>query len=132
MDDRNLVAVAEQAAATAKVVRGAREGATVKFEDGRVFLGCGMEYEDPALNVDAITSAIAAGRIEGARRAVRVGLYSPVAEGLPTIAPGALRRLQEIGVPGLVVIRSSGNGAREECRLSDLLAAAGLAGRSAT
>lgn len=128
MDDRNLVAVAEQAAATARVVRGSREGATAKFDDGRVFLGCRMEFADPALDVDAITAALAAGRVEGARRVVRVGLYAPGATGLPTVAPATLLRLRELAAPGLVLILSSGSGLREERRLEDLLAAAGLAG----
>ena len=50
MDDRNLVAVAEQAAATSRNLRGPVEGATVKADDGRVFLGCRLEYEDPDLD----------------------------------------------------------------------------------
>jgi len=128
MDDRNLVAVAEQAAATAKVVRGAREGATAKFEDGRVFRGCRVEFEDPALDVDAVTAAIAAGRVEGARRVVRVGLYAPVEGRLPALAPAALARLREVAAPGLVVILSSGSGERAERTLAELLAEAGAAG----
>lgn len=131
MDDRNLVAVAEQAAATAKVVRGAREGATAKFDDGRVFLGCRMEFEDAALDVDAISAALAAGRVEGARRVARVGLYSPVEHGLPRITAATLRRLREVGAPGLVVILSSGSGERVERRLEDLLKEAGVSGSAA-
>lgn len=127
MDDRNLVAVAEQAAATSKVLRGPREGATAKFDDGRVFLGCRLEFADPSLDVDAVTAAIAAGRVQGGRRVVRVGLYAPLTTGLPTLAPATLRRLREVAAPGLAVILSSGAGAREERSLDDLLAAAGIA-----
>jgi cytidine deaminase len=126
MDDRNLVAVAEQAAATARVVHGAREGATAKFEDGRVFLGCRLEFADPALDVDAITAALAAGRVEGARRVVRVGLYAPLAEGLPRVAPATLLRLRELAAPGLALILSGGSGVRAERTLQQLLAEAGL------
>lgn len=127
MDDRNLVAVAEQAAATSKVLRGAREGATAQFDDGRVFLGCKMEFADPSLDLDAISAAIASGRVQGGRRVVRVGLYSPVGDGLPVVTPAALRRLREVGAPGLALILSSGAGARTERSLTDLLAAAGIA-----
>lgn len=132
MDDRNLVAVAEQAAATSKVLRGAREGATAKFEDGRVFLGCKLEFADPSLDLDAISSAVAAGRVQGGRRVVRIGLYSPISDGLPTVSASTLRRLREVGAPGLALILSSGAGARTERSLSELLAAAGIAELRAT
>jgi len=127
MDDRNLVAVAEQAAATSKVLRSPVEGCTVLFDDGRVFLGCRMEYEDAALDQDALSSALAAGRVEGARRAFRVGMYSPVDAGLPVPGAAGLRRLQEVGVPGLAVLLSSGSGERVEKSLDELLAEAGAA-----
>lgn len=127
MDDRNLVAVAEQAAATSKVLRSPVEGCTVLFDDGRVFLGCRMEYEDAALDQDALSSALAAGRVDGARRAFRVGMYSPVDEGLPVLAVAGLRRLQEVGVPGLAVLLSAGSGERVEKPLDELLAEAGVA-----
>ncbi len=121
MDDRNLVAVAEQAAATSRVLRGSLEGATVKFDDGRVFLGCRLEFADPALDQDAISNALAAGRVEGAYRPVRIGLYSPVAEGLPRPAAAALRRLAELAEPGLEVLVSAGTGERRAFALEDLL-----------
>lgn len=127
MDDRNLVAVAEQAAATSKVLRGAREGATAKFEDGRVFLGCKMEFADPSLDLDAISAAVSAGCVQGGRRVVRIGLYSPISDGLPVVSAATLRRLREVGAPGLALILSSGAGARTERSLSELLAAAGIA-----
>lgn len=126
MDDRNLVAVAEQAAAPSRVLRGAREGATVKAEDGRVFLGCRMEYADPALDQDAVSNGLAAGQVQGMRRVARVGLYSPLGEGLPRIPPAALRRLRELAAPGLAVILSGGTGSFVERRLEDLLAEAGI------
>ncbi len=127
MDDRNLVAVAEQAAATAKTLRGPLEGCTILFEDGRVFLGCRLEYADSSLDQDAISNALAAGRVEGAYRPYRIGLYAPVAEGLPDVAAAALLRLQEVAVPHLNFILSSGSGERVEVPLADLLQRAGLA-----
>jgi len=127
MDDRNLIAVAEQAAATSMVKRGTLEGATILFEDGRVFLGSRMEYDNADLDQDAVSNAMTAGRVEGAYRPFRVGVYSPVSEGLPEIAPIALRRLKEIGVPNLAVIKSSGSGERVVFSLDDLLATAGIA-----
>ena len=127
MDDRSLVAVAEQAAATSKVLRGPVEGCTVLFDDGRVFLGCRMEYADAALDQDALSSALAAGRVEGARRAFRVGVYSPVDAGMPVPDAAGLRRLQEVAAPGLAVLLSAGSGERVERPLADLLAEAGVA-----
>lgn len=127
MDDRNLVAVAEQAAATSQVLRKPFEGCTVLFEDGRVFLGCRMEYQDAALDQDALSNALAAGRVEGARRAWRVGMYSPLAEGLPQPATEALRRLKEVAAPGLALILSAGSGERVERTLDEMLAEAGVA-----
>ncbi|PCJ53238.1 MAG: hypothetical protein COA70_09940 [Planctomycetota bacterium] len=127
MDDRNLIAVAEQAAATSKVKRGTLEGATILFEDGRVFLGSRLEYDDATLDQDAVSNALAAGRVEGAYRPFRVGVYAPVSEGLPEVAPIALRRLQEAGRPDLAIVMSSGAGERVAFSLSDLLATAGLA-----
>ena len=127
MDDRNLIAVAEQAAATSMVKRGMLEGATILFEDGRVYLGCRLEYDNADLDQDAVSNAIAAGRVEGAYRPFRVGVYSPVAEGLPEIAPAALQRLKEVGAPNLMVVKSSGSGERVAFSLDDLLATAGIA-----
>jgi len=127
MDDRNLIAVAEQAAATAKVKRSPLEGCTILFEDGRVFLGCRLEFEDASLDQDSVSNALAAGRVEGAYRPYRVGIYAPVAEGLPEVAPLALQRLKEVGSPNLMVIKSSGSGERVEFSLQDLLATAGMA-----
>ena len=126
MDDRNLVAVAEQAAATAKTLRSPLEGCTILFEDGRVFLGCRMEYADAHLDQDAISNALAAGRVEGAYRPYRIGLYAPVVDGLPEVATSALLRLQEVAAPNLSLILSSGSGQRVEVPLAELLQRAGL------
>ena len=124
MDDRNLVAVAEQAAATSKVLRSPVEGCTVLFDDGRVFLGCRMEFEDASLDQDSMSNAVAAGRVDGARKAFRAGMYSPLAEGLPKPNADGLRRLKEIATPGLAVVLSSGSGERVERSLDELLAEA--------
>lgn len=121
MDDRNLVAVAEQAAATSRVLRSPIQGCTVLFDNGKVFLGCRMEYQDSSLDQDAVSSALAAGRVEGAYRPHRVGIYSPVAQGLPQIPRASLLRLQELGAPGLSFVLSSGTGERVVRTLEDLL-----------
>ncbi|MHC4837532.1 MAG: hypothetical protein ACYTF3_05025 [Planctomycetota bacterium] len=124
MDDRNLVAVAEQAAATSRVLRSPLQGCTILFDDGQVFLGCRMEYEDASLDQDAVANALAAGRVEGAYRPHRIGVYSPLSEGLPEIPRATLERLLELGSPDLKVVLSPGTGRREERSLADLLAAA--------
>jgi hypothetical protein len=126
MDDRSLVAVAEQAAATAKVLRSPIEGATVLYDDGSISRGCRMEYEDPSLDQDAISNAVAAGRSVGAYRPLRIGIYAPVAEGLPEVSVAALQRLKAVAVPNLEVIFSSGSGERVARSLDEMLAAAGL------
>jgi hypothetical protein len=125
MDDRNLVAVAEQAAATAKVLRSPIEGCTILYDDGSVSRGCRLEYPDAALDQDAVSNAIAAGRSMGAYHPYRIGVYSPVAEGVPELSPAALQRLQAVAAQGLVVIFSSGSGDRVERSLDEMLAAAG-------
>jgi hypothetical protein len=126
MDDRNLVAVAEQAAATSKVIAGPIAGCTVRAVDGRVFLGCLLEFEDSSLNLDPISSALGAGRCEGVRCVDRIGYYSPTGGELPRIPDATLRRLQEIAAPGLAVIFSPGTGKRVEKSLDLLLNEAGL------
>jgi len=123
MDDRNLVAVAEQAAATSRVHRGPIQGCTVLFDNGEVFLGCRLEYKDPALDQDAVANALAAGRVEGAYRAHRIGIYSPLQEGLPEVPRDTLLRLQEIATPDLCFVLSSGTGERVLRSLADLLQA---------
>lgn len=125
MDDRSLVAVAEQAAATAKVMRNPIEGATVLYDDGSISRGCRLEYEDPALDQDSISNAIAAGRSVGAYRPLRVAIYAPVPEGLPELDLTCLQRLKAVSVAGLEITFSSGSGERVTRSLDDLLAAAG-------
>lgn len=133
MDDRNLIAVAEQAAATSRVVRGALEGATIKGDDGRTFLGCRLEFEDPSLDQDAISNGIAAGRVEGMRKVVRAGYYSPARpedlgeDGLPVLSKSALMRLREVATADMVVILSPGTGQFIERPLKELLAQANMA-----
>ncbi len=126
MDDRNLVAVAEQAAATSRVLRGPIAGCTVKADDGRVFLGCRLEYGDPALDQDPIDGGLATGRVNGMRRAVRIGYYSPTEGELPVVPAATLRRLQELASPDLVILFSPGSGDRIEKSLAGLLAEAGI------
>ena len=62
----------------------------------------------------------------GAYRPLRVGIYAPVAHGLPELSATALLRLQAVAVPGLEVIFSSGSGERVVRSLAEMLAAAGL------
>ena len=122
MDDRNLVAVAEQAAATSRVRPGGHfAGCTVKADDGRVFRGCVLEYQDPALDQDPIANAIASARSDGVRKIVRIGLYSSTGGDLPQIPFATLRRMEELAAPGLAVIFSPGTGERVEKSLDELL-----------
>ncbi len=126
MDDRNLIAVAEQAAATSRALRGPVAGATAKADDGRVFLGCLLQYADPALDQDPVANALAAGRVQGMRRVARIGLYSPTGGPLPAIPRETLQRLRELAAPGLAVLFSAGTGEFVERTLDQLLAEAGL------
>ena len=122
MDDRNLIAVAEQAAATSKVRPGGIfAGCTVKADDGRVFRGCVLEYANADLDQDPISNALASARSEGVRKIQRVGLYSPTGGPLPVIPALTLARLQEVGTEDLVVIFSPGTGDRVEKSLAGLL-----------
>jgi cytidine deaminase len=127
MDDRNLVAVAEQAAATSLIQEGPVAGCTVLSDDGRVFLGCVMEYSEPELNQDPIANALAVGRVNGMRGVKRVGYYCPTGGSLPTIPALTLRRLQELGTDDLAILFSPGTGDRIEISLGQLLAEANLA-----
>lgn len=125
MDDRNLVAVAEQAAATSRALRGPVAGATVLADDGRVFRGCLVQYQDPALDQDPLAAALAAGRVQGMRRAVRAAIYSPTGGPLPELPRATLLRLREFAAPGLAIIFSPGTGRFVERSLDELLAEAG-------
>ncbi len=126
MDDRSLVAVAEQAAATAKVLRNPIEGATVIYDGGSISRGCRLEFDDPSLDQDSVSNAVAAGRSVGAYRPLRIAVYSPVIDGLPELNVDCLQRLKAVSADGLEVIFSSGSGDRVTRSLSELLAAAGV------
>ncbi|RMH04180.1 MAG: hypothetical protein D6702_03870 [Planctomycetota bacterium] len=126
MDDRNLIAVAEQAAATSRVLRGPIAGCTILADDGRVFLGCRLEYEDPGLDQHPLDNALGAGRVQGMRRVVRGGFYSPEPGPGPAVPAATLRRLRELADPGFVLLCSYGTGERTERPLAELLAEAGL------
>ena len=68
MDDRNLTAVAEQAAATSRVKRNSIEGCTILYDDGHVAMGCRLEYDDASLDQNSVSNALAAGRVNGSYR----------------------------------------------------------------
>ncbi|MFT7517224.1 MAG: hypothetical protein ACI84O_001014 [Myxococcota bacterium] len=121
MDDRNLTAVAEQAAATSKVKRSAIEGCSVLFDDGHVAMGCRLEYADAALDQGAVSNALAAGRVHGSYRPLRIGVYSPIAE-WPRPSKSALAQVAECAVGEVTLILSSGSGERKVVLLSELLA----------
>ncbi len=126
MDDRNLVAVAEQAAATSLVQQGPIAGCTVLSDDGRVFMGCLIEYANADLNQDPISNALAVGRVSGMRRVQRIGYYSPTNGELPILPATTLKRLQEIGTEDLAVLFSPGTGERIEKSLGQLMVEAGV------
>lgn len=121
MDDRNLTAVAEQAAATSKVKRSAIEGCTVLFDDGHVAMGCRLEYADAAFDQDSVSNALAAGRVHGSYRPLRIGMYSPISE-WPQPSRGALTQIAECATGEVTFILSSGSGERKIVLLSELLA----------
>ncbi len=125
MDDRNLVAVAEQAAATSRVATGPIAGCTILADDGRVFLGCLIEYADPELNQDPIANGLAAGLVQGMRKVQRIGYYSPTGGSLPSVPVVTLRRLQELGTPDLEVLFSPGSGRVVQRSLGEMLAEVG-------
>jgi hypothetical protein len=126
MDDRNLVAVAEQAAATSRVKRGPIAGCTIRSVDGRVFRGCLLEYEDDSLDQDPISNGLAVGRVEGMRKVDRIGYYSPTGGELPAIPVQTLLRLREVGTHDLAIVFSPGSGEQIEKNLRQLLAEAEL------
>ena len=121
MDDRNLTAVAEQAAATSKVVRGSIEGCTILFDDGHVAMGCRLEYSGKAHDQDAVSNALAAGRVNGSYRPLRVGIYSPI-DGWPAPSSAALAQVAECATGEVTFILSSGSGDRKIVLLSELMA----------
>lgn len=121
MDDRNLTAVAEQAAATSRVKRNSIEGCTILYDDGHVAMGCRLEYDDASLDQNSVSNALAAGRVNGSYRPLRIGMYSPV-EGWPVPAAIALAQVAECATAEVTFILSSGAGERKVITLSELLA----------
>jgi|MDSW01.1.fsa_nt_gb hypothetical protein len=120
MDDRNLTAVAEQAAATSRVFKEPIEGSTVLFDDGHVAIGCRLEFEDSELNQDAVSNALAAGRVNGSYRPLRVGIYSPI-DDWPLPSNKALAQIKECADTEVTFILSSGSGERKIITLTELL-----------
>jgi len=126
MDDRNLVAVAEQAAATSLVKRNPLAGCTVLAEDGRHFRGCRLEFDDPTSDLCPIANAVAAARVDGARVIKRAGFYTPSGGKLPVFSAATLQLLDEVTTDDFVIIVSAGSGAFVEKTLTDLRQEAGL------
>jgi hypothetical protein len=120
MDDRNLTAVAEQAAATSRVQRNPIEGCTILFDDGHVAMGCRLEYDDIALDQNSVSNALSAGRVHGSYRPLRIGMYSPV-DGWPVPSKVALAQVAECATGEVTFILSSGAGDRKIVTLSELL-----------
>ncbi|MAW60916.1 MAG: hypothetical protein CMJ94_08785 [Planctomycetes bacterium] len=120
MDDRNLVAVAEQAAATSLVQRGPLAGCTVLADDGRHYRGCRLEFDDPADDLCPIVNAIAASRVDGSRRIVRAGYYTPTSGQLPVFPAASIRVLEQVTNPDFVMIVSAGSGQFVEKTLAEL------------
>lgn len=126
MDDRNLVAVAEQAAATSLVKRNPIAGCTVLAEDGRHFRGCRLEFDDPASDLCPIANAVAAARVDGARTIKRAGFYTPSGGELPVFPASTLHLLEQVATDDFVIIVSPGSGSYIEKTLADLREEAGL------
>lgn len=126
MDDRNLVAVAEQAAATSLVKRSPLAGCTVLAEDGRHFRGCRLEFDDPTADLCAVANAVGASRVDGARRIKRAGYYTPTQGELPVFCATTLHVLEQVTTGDFRMILSAGSGAYVEKTLSELRQDAGL------
>jgi len=120
MDDRNLVAIAEQAAATSLVKRNPIAGVTLLAEDGRHYMGCALEFEQAADDLCPLSNALAAARVEGSRRVVRAGYYSPRQGELPVFSAATLRRLQESARDDFAIVLSPGGGLRVTKSLAEL------------
>jgi cytidine deaminase len=127
MDDRNLVAVAEQAAATSLVKRSPLAGCTVLADNGRHFRGCRLEFDDPAADLCAVANAVAASRVDGARRITRAGYYTPTHGELPVFSARTLHILQQVATEDFRIIVSAGSGAFVEKSLAELQQEAGIA-----
>src|SRR5262245_17529020 len=120
MDDRNMLAVAEQSAAVAYApYSGAKVGATLLAADGRFFTGCNVENASFGLTICAERAAVAKAVSEGARKFRRLASY--VYADRPCPPCGACRQvLVEFG-PGLTILASCATGETREWKLADLL-----------
>lgn len=120
MDDRNLLAVAEQAAAVAYApYSGAKVGATLLASDGRTFTGCNVENASYGLTVCAERAAVFKAVSEGARKFRRLAVYV-YADRLFTPC-GACRQVLHEFAPDLTLLLSCASGETREARLADLL-----------
>ncbi len=120
MDDRNLLAVAEQAAAVAYApYSGAKVGATLLAADGRFFTGCNVENASFGLTVCAERAAVFKAVSDGARRFRRMAVYVYADRLFPPC--GACRQVLHEFAPDLSLIVSCAGGETREWKLADLL-----------
>jgi len=84
-------------------------------------MGCRLEYDDASLDQNSVSNALAAGRVNGSYRPLRIGMYSPV-EGWPVPSAIALAQVAECATTEVTFILSSGAGERKVITLSELLA----------
>ncbi|HET6203126.1 MAG TPA: cytidine deaminase [Planctomycetota bacterium] len=120
MDDRNLLAVAEQAAAVAYApYSGAKVGATLLATDGRFFVGCNVENASFGLTICAERAAVFKAVGEGARRFRRMAIYVYAERLFPPC--GACRQVLQEFAPEVTLIASCASGETREWRLADLL-----------
>ncbi|HKB14806.1 MAG TPA: cytidine deaminase [Planctomycetota bacterium] len=120
MDDRNMLAVAEQAAAVAYApYSGARVGATLLAADGRFFTGCNVENASFGLTICAERSAVFKAVSDGARRFRRMAIYVYSERLFPPC--GACRQVLHEFAPDLSLIVSCAGGETREWKLADLL-----------
>ena len=120
MDDRNMLAVAEQAAAVAYApYSGARVGATLLAADGRFFTGCNVENASYGLTICAERAAVCKAVSEGARKFRRMAVYV-YADHVFTPC-GACRQVLHEFAPDLTLVLSCATGETREATLSDLL-----------
>jgi cytidine deaminase len=120
MDDRNLLAVAEQAAAVAYApYSGLKVGATLLAADGRFFTGCNVENASYGLTICAERAAVAKAVSEGARRFRRMAIYVYADRPFPPC--GACRQVLQEFAPGLTLLLSCTTGETREASLASLL-----------
>jgi cytidine deaminase len=120
MDDRNMLAVAEQAAAVAySPYSGAKVGATLLAADGRFFTGCNVENASYGLTICAERAAVFKAVSEGARKFRRLALYVYADRIFPPC--GACRQVLHEFAPDLTLLLSCSTGETREVRLADLL-----------